>query len=70
MRRIASLFTMLAFALGFASNAQALIMHEPSVTPESAYIEYAEMFPSVGWIFVQEGGADVAFASGVLIDKN
>jgi len=53
------------------NHVHALVMHEPSTTPESAYFEYAEMFPSVGWLFAgNEGEAFDAFGSGVLINQN
>jgi len=68
MRRIVSFLGAFCLLFGVTSQAHAIATHELSVTPASAYIEYANMFPSVGWVFAQENGLDVASASGTLID--
>jgi len=55
---------------GVVSTAHAVGVHNSNITPASAYTEFAEMFPSVGYIFAQNNGVDVDFFSGVLIHPN
>jgi len=70
MRSIGYLFLCMCCIGGTSNSAFAIAIHEPSVTPDSAYLEYANMFPSVGWMFGIENGQDVLFSSGVLIDEH
>ncbi|WP_218932194.1 trypsin-like serine protease [Adhaeretor mobilis] len=70
MRSIVSFLGAFCLLLSASSSANASIVHEMSTTPESAYFEYADTFPSVGWLFVQQDGVDVTFGSGVLIGQN
>ncbi|MCA9200417.1 MAG: trypsin-like serine protease [Planctomycetales bacterium] len=51
-------------------EARAGLVHDPSITPELAYLNFAAQFPSVGWLFGQNNGVDAAFGSGVLIHPN
>lgn len=51
-------------------SAQAGLMHNASTTPESAYLEFAELYPSVGWMSSSIGGTEAGFSSGVLIAPN
>jgi len=53
-----------------APNAHAGLMHNVSTTPESAYLEYADMFPNVGWLGDVNSGITTFSGGGVLIDNN
>ncbi|QDT69458.1 Trypsin [Planctomycetes bacterium MalM25] len=69
-RRELSYAAVLILLASLGQPSQAGLMHNDSTTPESAYLEYANQFPSTGWMFTQENGEDVAFSSGVLIDRH
>lgn len=51
-------------------SAQALIMHSETITPESAYLEYASMFPEVGWLGKVEDGTTTFRGNIVLVAPN
>lgn len=68
--RIRIVFGLVALVGATARNADAALMHNMNVTPESAYLEYADMFPSVGWMSSSIGGVEAGFSSGVLIDPH
>lgn len=46
-------------------KAHAIGTHNSNVTPASAYTEFAEMFPGVGFLFTYENGVATDFSSGV-----
>ena len=60
-----------AALLGYApKQALAIGMHNSNITPQSAYLEYAQLFPSVGFLFDYNGATPADFSSGVLIDPH
>lgn len=71
MRSIVScLGAAVCFVLGMSSQAHAGLMHNLSTTPESAYLEFADTFPNVGWLGTVESGATSFGGSAVLINEN
>ncbi len=63
-------YLMAVFGLLPVRSADAAFMHNASTTPESAYLEFADMYPSVGWLVAQDStGTQVKRSSGVLIDS-
>ncbi|QDS99634.1 trypsin-like serine protease [Adhaeretor mobilis] len=73
INRAALVATLVAIAMTVFTpiqSAHAGLMHNFSTTPESAYLEYANLFPSAGWLFAQQDEVDASFTSGVLIDEH
>ena len=53
------------------SASQAGLMHNATTTPSSAYLDYADLFPHVGWVGrLHESGLTEINGSGVLIDPH
>ena len=59
-----------AVLLGSGRNAHAALMHNSNITPGSAYLEFADLFPSVGWLSAQNAALiEQEGSSGTLIDS-
>ena len=70
-RHLLRLCILSAVLLGSApKHAHAIGMHNSNITPQSAYLEYAQLFPSVGFLFDYNGATPADFSSGVLIDPH
>ena len=69
-RHLLAAFIIAATPIGYGEDAHAIGMHNSNITPQSAYLEYAQLFPSVGFLFAYDGVTPVDFSSGVLIDPH
>ncbi|TWT48965.1 S1 family peptidase [Botrimarina hoheduenensis] len=54
----------------FQAEARAVIIHSSDVTPLQDYLDYAQLFPSVGYLTGERSEGDFFAGSGVLIDPN